>query len=276
VLARKPVRSAGRYRIRFRRVFTSAVNSAMVCLVRFARESSAFGRRGCGRAAGAGGRVWRPAARPASAAGCWPRSPAPPGCGRGGPRCAPSAASGPGRTRPRRLPRRPGPPPSFYLRPGLLPPGGDLLLVALGGLAGGHLHAPADAVQQQIQPGQGVGHAEPLAHHLGDARQRPASVRPAPRRRAGIQQVPQLGQLGGAKPAARPARPLGGSAGRPPAAGARRHRLADIRVTRNRAATSRSLAPSSIHSAAASRTRSRRARSPAVSPPPSGYLMLLA
>jgi len=43
------------------------------------------------------------------------------------------------------------------------------------------------------------------------------------------------------------------------AASARRHRLADTRVTRNRLATSRSLAPSSIHSAAASRTRSRQA-----------------
>ena len=69
-----------------------------------------------------------------------------------------------------------------------------------------------------------------------------------------------------------PPAPLEASAGRPPAVSARRHRLADIRVTRNRAATSRSLAPSSIHSAAASRTRSRRARSSAVSPPPSGYL----
>jgi hypothetical protein len=50
-------------------------------------------------------------------------------------------------------------------------------------------------------------------------------------------------------------------------------RLIEIRVTRNRVATSRSLAPSSIHSAASSRTRSRRARSSASSPPPSGYLM---
>ena len=37
-----------------------------------------------------------------------------------------------------------------------------------------------------------------------------------------------------------------------------RHRFADIRCTRNRRATSRSLAPASISSAAASRTRSRR------------------
>ena len=70
-----------------------------------------------------------------------------------------------------------------------------------------------------------------------------------------------------------PPAPLVARASRPPAASARRHRFADIRDTRNRRATSRSLAPASISSAASSRTRSRRARSAAVSPPPSGYLM---
>src|SRR3954462_11309969 len=74
-----------------------------------------------------------------------------------------------GRTRLRRPARRPGPPRPFYLRPGLLPPGGDLLLVALDGLAGEHLHAPAQPVQQQIQPGQGVVHAEALMDDRGDA-----------------------------------------------------------------------------------------------------------
>jgi hypothetical protein len=53
-------------------------------------------------------------------------------------------------------------------------------------------------------------------------------------------------------------------------------RFADIRLTRNRLATSRSLAPASISSAAASRTCSRLARSAAVSPPPSEYLMTTA
>src|SRR3954471_14754557 len=38
VLARKPASSAGRYCIRFRRVFTSTVSSAMVCLVRLASD----------------------------------------------------------------------------------------------------------------------------------------------------------------------------------------------------------------------------------------------
>src|SRR6185312_8396511 len=55
--------------------------------------------------------------------------------------------------------------------------------------------------------------------------------------------------------------------------GFRRHRFADIRETRNRFASSRSLAPASIISAAASRTCYRRARSAASRPPPSGYLM---
>ncbi len=62
-------------------------------------------------------------------------------------------------------------------------------------------------------------------------------------------------------------RPLDVSATRPPAASARRHRFADIRLTRNRWAGSRSLDPASIRSAAANRTcsPSRRARSAAVS-----------
>src|SRR3954470_6114868 len=108
----------------------------------------------------------------------------------------------------------------FYLRPGLLPPGGDLLLVALGGAAGGHLHAPAQPVQQQVQPGQGVVHPAPRVHDLGDARQRPALIGPAPRGRAGVEQRLQLVELGGAEPAAGPARALGGQ--RRAAAGAQR------------------------------------------------------
>src|SRR4051812_6383745 len=55
----------------------------------------------------------------------------------------------------------------------------------------------------------GVVHAEPLAHHRGDARQRPALIRPAPRRRAGLEQHLQLLQLGRGEPAARSARALG-------------------------------------------------------------------
>src|SRR3954465_6922018 len=74
-----------------------------------------------------------------------------------------------GRTRLRRPARHPGPPRPFYLRPGLLPPGGDLLPPPLGGAPGRPRPAPAEPVQQQIQPGQGVVHAEPGAHDRGDA-----------------------------------------------------------------------------------------------------------
>src|SRR5690242_32167 len=70
-----------------------------------------------------------------------------------------------------------------------------------------------------------------------------------------------------------PPAPLQASDGQPLADRARRHRFADILLTRNRRATSRSLAPASIRFAAANRTCSRRARSAASSPPPSGYLM---
>src|SRR3954452_19434677 len=111
------------------------------------------------------------------------------GCGPRRPQVRPFGGLEPrGRTRLRRSARRPGPPRSFYLRPGLLPPGGDLLLIALDRAPGGDLHAPPDAVQQQVQPGQGVVHAEPRVHDLGDARQRPALIGPSPRGRAGLEQ----------------------------------------------------------------------------------------
>ncbi|MDG9713984.1 hypothetical protein QC385_38555 [Streptomyces sp. DH10] len=60
------------------------------------------------------------------------------------------------------------------------PSGCDLLLVALGDPAGRGLHAPADAVQQQIQPAHDALDAEPVAHDVDDPRQNPA---PAARRR---------------------------------------------------------------------------------------------
>jgi len=70
-----------------------------------------------------------------------------------------------------------------------------------------------------------------------------------------------------------PPGPFEASAARPPAASARRHRFADTRVTRKLFATSRSLAPAWIRSAAAIRTRSRRARPAAIRPPPPAYLI---
>ncbi len=75
-------------------------------------------------------------------------------------------------------------------------------------------------MQQQIQAGQGAFHAEPGAYDLGDAGRDPTLGFAAPHRRAGVEQPGQLGQLGGAEPAARAARALGGR--RRPAAGGQR------------------------------------------------------
>jgi len=167
-----------------------------------------------------------------------------------------------------------GRPPSSYDGPLLVLPRGDPRLVPLGGPPGRDLHAPADAVQQQIQPGQCVLDPEPAAHDLADAGQRPALVTPAARGRTGFQHRLQSTQSAGVDLAGAPPGTLETSTRRPPEAKARRHRFADIHVTRNRQATTRSLAPAPIKSAAASRTCSRRSRSSAVSPPPSGYLTL--
>ena len=93
-------------------------------------------------------------------------------------------------------------------------------------------------------------------------------------RRPGVQHRLQLTQLRRSQLALGPASAFRAQGLLP--ASVRRHRFADIRDTRNRRATSRSLAPALISSAAANRTCSRQARSAAVSPPPSGYLMVPA
>lgn len=48
-------------------------------------------------------------------------------------------------------------------------------------------HRRTDAVQQQIEPGQGVVDAEPAPYGLGDPRQRPALVAPTACGRASFQ-----------------------------------------------------------------------------------------
>ena len=118
--------------------------------------------------------------------------------------------------------------------------------VPLGGLAGRALDAPADPVQQHIQPGQRVVHPEPPAHQLPDPGQRPALIGPAPDDRPGVQHRLELAQLGRGQLAPAPPTPLEASACFPPTASARCHRLADIRDTRKRFAISRSLAPASM------------------------------
>ena len=124
---------------------------------------------------------------PATPFCCCRRSPAPPGSVPAGPRYGPWPASGPGRIRLRRPARRPGPLPSFYHRPRLLPPPGNRRLVPLGGPPGRHLHALPDPVQQHIHPRQRVLHPEPLPHLLSDTGQRPALVLIAAGRRACLQ-----------------------------------------------------------------------------------------
>jgi hypothetical protein len=136
------------------------------------------------------------------------RSPAPPGCGRAVPSCVPRAVSGPGRTRPGSRPRRPGPPPHSYHGPGLLPPRGDRRLVPFSSPAGRDLDAPPDPVQQHIHPGQRVLHPEPPPYQVSDPGQRPALIRTAAGRRAGVQHRLQLAEQGRGELALRAARPL--------------------------------------------------------------------
>lgn len=124
----------------------------------------------------------------------------------------------------------------------------------------------------QIQPGQGVLDPEPAAHDLVDTGQRLALVTPI-RTWPDRPPTPPPGgsQLTGAELAAGATKALGhdglaASRGQGPAPAVRRH------PDHPEPPRSRSLAPTSIKSAAASRTYSRRSRSSAVSPPPSGYL----
>lgn len=60
--------------------------------------------------------------------------------------------------------------------PGLLHPRGDALIVAFGGATDGVLGRPADAVQLVGGAARGVGDAEQLLDHRGDAGQGQAQV----------------------------------------------------------------------------------------------------
>jgi hypothetical protein len=127
---------------------------------------------------------------------------------------------------------------------------------------------------QQVCPGQTVAHPEPGPDRLSNTGQRPALiVIPAGYGRPSVQHCLQFAQLGPGGACASRRRTLGCQRGPAPGRQGARHRFAGVRDTRNRPAASQSLALDSISSAADNRTCPRRARSPASSPPPSGYLM---
>jgi hypothetical protein len=153
-------------------------------------------------------------------------------------------------------PSRPRPPP----RPAR-PPGGP------GPARSSRSGAAADPARPGCTP------PGPAPHDFSDPGQRPALARPAPGGRARVQHRLQLAQLGRAELAPGTTGALRGqrrpaTSGQCPPPPVRRHPAhpeppAHIPVT----------GPASIKSAAANRTCSRRARSAAVRPPPSGYLM---
>jgi hypothetical protein len=106
----------------------------------------------------------------------------------------------------------------LYDRPRVLPPPGDLVLIALRRPARRDQHRPADPVQQHGHPGQRVLHPEPPPALLGNPRQRPALIRIPGRRRARIQDLFQLGNLRRVSLHCAPPAPLDASASWPPAA----------------------------------------------------------
>jgi len=73
-------------------------------------------------------------------------------------------------------------------------------------------------MQKQVQPGQGVVHAESRAHDLGDAGQRPELVRPAARGRPASSSAANASGWPGLGRQRAPPEPLEASSGRPPAA----------------------------------------------------------
>jgi hypothetical protein len=158
-------------------------------------------------------------------------------------------------------------------RPGLLLPGGELRLVALGSLAGRDLHASPDPVQQQIQPSQCVIHPNlrcissairASVQHWSSQPRRPGRcpARPADHANWAADSFQRA-----------PPGPFDVKACRPPAARAPPRPVGRHPHHLKPPGHLRSLAPASISSEATNRTCSRRVRASAVSPPPSGFLM---
>ena len=192
--------------------------------------------------------------------------------GRAVPRSGPRAVLSPGLTRLRSRPRRPGPPPCFYHRPGHLPPPGDPASSRSAARRAGTctLHR-AGAAAHPAPPG-----CTPPGPAVSPApRSGPTSSTgpPSPHCRARIQHRLQLTQLTGGQLALGTASALRRQRGpsacgqRPPPPVHRHPRLPE--TLRHLPVTS----PRLDQLSAASRTCSRRARSCTVSPPPSGYLI---
>ena len=167
------------------------------------------GRCGCGsgRRTGCGHRAGSRPARRRTPARSLSRTPRPPACSRGGPRCGPSAAAGTARPHPQSTNTPRSPPLASKLDPGHVPPGGDGSLVAFGRAVHGDLRGVPHPVQQVRRAAQGVADVEQPPDQRGDPLQRPPLVlSPAPGGRALVQRRPQPGQLR-RRPAGRPPRP---------------------------------------------------------------------
>jgi hypothetical protein len=138
-------------------------------------------RNGCARQA-----CSRPARRPSPGL-----TPAPPGCGRGEPRCAPWAGAGSAQPRPRSTHTPRSPPLASYLRPGLRALGGDGLLITLSGRWIGTCGGVTHAVQQTRGAAQGIADMEqPKRSAWSPGPASTADPDPTPRGRATIQRTP--------------------------------------------------------------------------------------
>ncbi len=172
------------------------------------------------------------------------RGPGSPECVRVGPRCGRSAASSRSRTRPRRgsTPRAPR---SFHLRPGLLHPAGDLLLVTLDVPPGRHLAGEA-------VPDSTTSIADPAVH-----------TRPGPlaNSRSSRASWASLNRGGEAEPAERTARG-------PPLSQARRDRCTERTLTRSSIAITELGSPTANPWDASIRISSRNCRRSSLMPRP--------
>lgn len=189
------------------------------------------------------------------------------------PRVRPRGGFSPGRPRPRSRRTLPGPRPSFYMRPPLLVPGRDRLLVALDRPTGRDLPGDPEPGEHLVQTARGaVVDREPLFDQGSDSRERPALVEIPVRARALLDQREQFAVL-----ALDQQRPIAASAlrgQRRDAAGLKGATPPVDRHLRHPEPRCHLLVTLTgpMNSTAASRTCSRRARAASSSPPPCAYL----